>query len=190
MLAWLDCTHWTLSELLLVSRLLRGCCLPSPIPSWCSLPATSFIQYMLSFLQAQAVVRTAHHLLAPAAGHHRRRQPSTALFTRLIIRLFQLVFSAETVFFSHNKSTNSNFQPAEWPLRPQTRHRHTCSRPRRSWRRRPTQLSQPHPHIASPAVVPSPRAARPHLTGLTAMEDGRNRKTILRVKTGISIPYP
>jgi hypothetical protein len=35
-----------------------------------------------------------------------------ALFIRLIIRLFQLVFSAETVFFSHNKSTNNVFQPA------------------------------------------------------------------------------
>jgi hypothetical protein len=34
-----------------------------------------------------------------------------ALFIRLIIRLFQLVFSAETVFFSHNKSANSVFQP-------------------------------------------------------------------------------
>jgi hypothetical protein len=31
------------------------------------------------------------------------------LFTRLIIRLFQLVFSAETVFFSHNKLINSIF---------------------------------------------------------------------------------
>jgi hypothetical protein len=30
-----------------------------------------------------------------------------ALFTRLIIRLFQLVFSARTIFFSHNKSANS-----------------------------------------------------------------------------------
>jgi hypothetical protein len=34
------------------------------------------------------------------------------LFIRLIIRLFQLVFSAGTVFFSHNKSANSVFQPA------------------------------------------------------------------------------
>jgi hypothetical protein len=34
-----------------------------------------------------------------------------SLFTRLIIRLFQLVFSAKTVFFSHNKSANSVFQP-------------------------------------------------------------------------------
>jgi hypothetical protein len=32
-----------------------------------------------------------------------------ALFIRLIIRLFQLVFSAGTVFFSHNKSANSVF---------------------------------------------------------------------------------
>jgi hypothetical protein len=30
----------------------------------------------------------------------------------LIIHLFQLVFSAEIVFFSHNKSANSVFQPA------------------------------------------------------------------------------
>jgi hypothetical protein len=35
-----------------------------------------------------------------------------ALFIRLIIRLFQLVFSAGTIFFSHNKSTNNVFQPA------------------------------------------------------------------------------
>ena len=34
------------------------------------------------------------------------------MFIRLIIRLFQLVFSAKTVFFSHNKSVNSVFQPA------------------------------------------------------------------------------
>jgi hypothetical protein len=32
---------------------------------------------------------------------------SKALFIQLIIRTFQLVFSAETVFFSHNKSANS-----------------------------------------------------------------------------------
>jgi hypothetical protein len=36
----------------------------------------------------------------------------SALFTWLIIRLFQLVFSVRTMFFSHNKSTNSVFQPA------------------------------------------------------------------------------
>jgi hypothetical protein len=35
-----------------------------------------------------------------------------ALFIRLIIRLFQLVFSVGTVFFSHIKSANSVFQPA------------------------------------------------------------------------------
>jgi hypothetical protein len=35
-----------------------------------------------------------------------------ALFIRLIIHTFQLVFSARTVFFSHNKSANSVFQPA------------------------------------------------------------------------------
>jgi ABC-type multidrug transport system fused ATPase/permease subunit len=35
-----------------------------------------------------------------------------ALFIRLIIRLFQLVFSVRTVFFSHNKSANSVFQLA------------------------------------------------------------------------------
>jgi hypothetical protein len=34
-----------------------------------------------------------------------------SLFTRLIIRLFQLVFSAKTVFFSHSKSAIV-FQPA------------------------------------------------------------------------------
>jgi hypothetical protein len=35
----------------------------------------------------------------------------SALFIRLIIRTFQLVFSAGTMFFSHNKSANSVFQP-------------------------------------------------------------------------------
>jgi hypothetical protein len=35
-----------------------------------------------------------------------------SLFTRLIIRLFQLVFSAGIIFFSHNESANSIFQPA------------------------------------------------------------------------------
>jgi hypothetical protein len=35
-----------------------------------------------------------------------------ALFIRLIIRLFQLIFLIGTVFFSHNKSANSVFQPA------------------------------------------------------------------------------
>jgi hypothetical protein len=40
-----------------------------------------------------------------------------SLFIRLIIRLFQLVFSAGTVFFSHNKSANSVFQPAYQPNR-------------------------------------------------------------------------
>jgi hypothetical protein len=37
--------------------------------------------------------------------------PSSALFIRLIIRTFELVFSAGIVFFSHNKSANSVFQP-------------------------------------------------------------------------------
>jgi hypothetical protein len=35
-----------------------------------------------------------------------------ALFSRLIIHTFQLVFSVSIVFFSHNKSVNSIFQPA------------------------------------------------------------------------------
>jgi hypothetical protein len=35
-----------------------------------------------------------------------------AMFIRLIIRLFQLIFSVETVFFSHNKSANRVFQSA------------------------------------------------------------------------------
>jgi hypothetical protein len=35
-----------------------------------------------------------------------------ALFIRRIIRTFQLIYSAGTVFFSHNKSANSVFQPA------------------------------------------------------------------------------
>jgi hypothetical protein len=34
-------------------------------------------------------------------------------FIRLIIRTFQLVFSAETVFFFHNKSANNVFQSAQ-----------------------------------------------------------------------------
>jgi hypothetical protein len=36
---------------------------------------------------------------------------SKAMFIRLIIRHFQLVFLVGTVFFSHNKSVNSIFQP-------------------------------------------------------------------------------
>jgi hypothetical protein len=39
------------------------------------------------------------------------REP-VALFIRLIIRTFQLDFLAGTVFFSHNKSAISVFQPA------------------------------------------------------------------------------
>jgi hypothetical protein len=35
----------------------------------------------------------------------------------LIIRLFQLIFLAGTIFFSHNKSVNSIFQPAYQPNR-------------------------------------------------------------------------
>jgi hypothetical protein len=34
------------------------------------------------------------------------------LIIRLIIRTFQLIFSVKIVFFSHNKSVNSVFQPA------------------------------------------------------------------------------
>jgi hypothetical protein len=34
---------------------------------------------------------------------------TVALFAYLIIRIFQLVFSVGTVFFSHNKSANSTF---------------------------------------------------------------------------------
>jgi hypothetical protein len=39
-------------------------------------------------------------------------RPQLALFIQLIIRTFQLVFSAGTMFFSHNNSANSIFQPA------------------------------------------------------------------------------
>jgi hypothetical protein len=39
------------------------------------------------------------------------------LFIRLIIRLFRFIFSAEIVFFSHNKSANSVFQPAYQHIR-------------------------------------------------------------------------
>jgi hypothetical protein len=41
------------------------------------------------------------------------KPPTTALtlFIRLIIHLFQLIFLARTIFFSHNKSDNSVFQP-------------------------------------------------------------------------------
>jgi hypothetical protein len=42
----------------------------------------------------------------------RANKPLMALFIRLIILLFQLIFLAETVFFSHNKSANNIFQPA------------------------------------------------------------------------------
>jgi hypothetical protein len=38
-----------------------------------------------------------------------REKQIMGLFIRLIIRLFQLVFSAGTIFFSHNKLANSVF---------------------------------------------------------------------------------
>jgi hypothetical protein len=47
-----------------------------------------------------------------ALGEPANSLPIMALFIWLIIRLIQLVFSAETVFFSHEKSANSVFQPA------------------------------------------------------------------------------
>jgi hypothetical protein len=39
------------------------------------------------------------------------RELSGALFIRLIIRTFQLIFLVKIVFFSHNKSANVVFQP-------------------------------------------------------------------------------
>jgi hypothetical protein len=44
-------------------------------------------------------------------GHDGPSPDTPVLFIRLIIRTFQLVFSVETIFFSHNKSTNGIFQP-------------------------------------------------------------------------------
>jgi hypothetical protein len=41
-----------------------------------------------------------------------RTNQSLALFIRLIICTFQLVFLVGTMFFSHSKSSNSVFQPA------------------------------------------------------------------------------
>jgi hypothetical protein len=41
-----------------------------------------------------------------------KKTHSMALFIRLIIRLFQLIFSVGIVFFSRNKSANSIFEPA------------------------------------------------------------------------------
>jgi hypothetical protein len=40
------------------------------------------------------------------------RPPYKLLFIRLIIHIFQFIFLAGTVFFSHNKSANSVFHPA------------------------------------------------------------------------------
>ena len=49
-----------------------------------------------------------------------------ALFACLIIRIFQLVFSVETVFFSHNKSAGTVFrlvfQRSEWDPCARTRY--------------------------------------------------------------------
>jgi hypothetical protein len=38
-------------------------------------------------------------------------EPAMTLFVWFIIRFFQFVFSVNTVFFFHNKSVNSVFQP-------------------------------------------------------------------------------
>jgi hypothetical protein len=43
------------------------------------------------------------------AREEEKKAEEGALFTWLIIRLIQLIFLAETVFFSHKKSTNSVF---------------------------------------------------------------------------------
>jgi hypothetical protein len=56
-------------------------------------------------LARPSCVQATNHSRAAAAG-------PLALFIRLIICTFQLVFSVGTVFFSHNKSANSIFQPA------------------------------------------------------------------------------
>ena len=42
--------------------------------------------------------------------HSPSRGATEVLFAYLIIRTFQLVFLAETVFFSHNKSTRTVFR--------------------------------------------------------------------------------
>ena len=47
---------------------------------------------------------------APNWRKDRRGQLCKALFACLIIRIFQLVFSAGTVFFSHNKSAETMFR--------------------------------------------------------------------------------
>jgi hypothetical protein len=55
---------------------------------------------------------TCKHWWVPEVTLRTPGKGTEVLFIRLIIRLFQLVFLAETVFFSHNKSANSVFQPA------------------------------------------------------------------------------
>ena len=47
------------------------------------------------------------YLIARTSISHVLISSSTVLFACLIIRTFQLVFSAETVFFSHNKSAGT-----------------------------------------------------------------------------------
>jgi hypothetical protein len=46
------------------------------------------------------------------------------LFIQLIIRTFQFIFLTRTVFFSHNKSVNSVFQPA---------YQHSWTEPMKAW---------------------------------------------------------
>jgi hypothetical protein len=87
---------------------------------------------------------------------------TASLFTWLIIRLFQLVFSARTVFFSHDKSVNSVFQPAYQPSRTgpaSASKRHVC-------------LLE---HMPCPSLLPSPpnrafsKTANADLSGAAAL---------------------
>jgi hypothetical protein len=66
----------------------------------------------------------AHTAPSPPHTHHRCKCNANSvscspqsLFTRFIIRFFQLIFSVEIIFFSHNKSANSVYQPAYQPSR-------------------------------------------------------------------------
>jgi hypothetical protein len=72
-----------------------------------------------------------------------RRMTTMVLFIRLIIRTFQFVFSVRTVFFSHNKSANSVFQPA---------YQHSRTGPI-YMPRQAVHLSRPRPHCLPALIV-------------------------------------
>jgi hypothetical protein len=65
----------------------------------------------MSLLMVAIAVDPKDQLVYVTFHWHREKETVTmVMFIRLIIRLFQLVFSVRTIFFSYNKSANSIFQ--------------------------------------------------------------------------------